>query len=72
MAVALSLPILTLLSGDRERPCGRCAADERDELATFHSITSSAMASTPGDRVRLGLRLPLGSSCRLFRLGHPH
>src|SRR5215475_10572678 len=41
-----------LLRARRERPHGCCAADERDELAPFHSITSSAMASTPGGMVR--------------------
>jgi hypothetical protein len=34
-----------LLRSRRERPRGRRAADERDELAALHSITSSAMAS---------------------------
>jgi hypothetical protein len=38
-----------LLCPRRERPCGRRAAEERDELAAFdgraHSITSSARAS---------------------------
>src|SRR5215468_8753046 len=29
----------------RERPCGCRAADERDELAALHSITSSARAN---------------------------
>src|SRR5262249_34194586 len=37
---------LALLPPRRERPSGRCAAEERDELATFHSITSSVSAST--------------------------
>src|SRR4029434_3607911 len=56
-----------LLRVHRERPRGRCAADERDELAAFHclppvlrnrsnagpySITSSAMASSPGGKLR--------------------
>jgi hypothetical protein len=31
--------------GRHERPRGCRAADERDELAAFHSITSSARAS---------------------------
>src|SRR5262249_35273267 len=35
----------TLLRARRERPC-RHAADERDELAARHSITSSARASS--------------------------
>jgi hypothetical protein len=33
-----------LLRADRERP-RRCAADKRDEVAPFHSITSSAVAN---------------------------
>src|SRR5215472_11134988 len=40
---------LGLLRARRERPRGR-AADERDELAPFHSITSSASASSVGGR----------------------
>jgi hypothetical protein len=36
----------------RERPRRGRAADERDELPTFHSITSSAMASNPGGKLR--------------------
>jgi hypothetical protein len=62
---------LALLRARRERP-GHCAAEKRDEFATLHSITSSVMASTPGDKVRLDLGLPLGSSCRLFRLTRPN
>src|SRR5215472_9330089 len=31
-----------------QRPPRRCAAEQRDELATFHSITSSASASNVG------------------------
>jgi hypothetical protein len=44
-----------LLRARRQRPRSRSAADKRDELAPFHSIISSAMASTPGD---LALRIP--------------
>src|SRR5438128_321094 len=33
---------LGLLRSRRERPSDRCTADKRDELAPFHSITSSA------------------------------
>src|SRR5262249_51585098 len=40
-----------LLRARRNRPC-RHAADQRDELASPHSITSSAIASTPGGIVR--------------------
>jgi len=35
-----------LLRARRERPGGRRAADERDELPPFHSITSSAVAAS--------------------------
>src|SRR5262249_77638 len=38
---------LRLLRACCERPCRR-AADQRDELAPFHSITSSARASSAG------------------------
>src|SRR5262249_46615625 len=34
-----------LLRPSRERPRNRCAAEQRDELAASHSITSSASAS---------------------------
>src|SRR5262245_8397171 len=37
----------------RERPRDRRAAEQRDERALVHSITSSAMASSPGERLRL-------------------
>src|SRR5262249_1062848 len=43
--------LLGLLRVRRERPRGR-AADERDEIAPFHSITSSARASNMGGMVR--------------------
>ena len=39
---------LALLRARRERPRGHGASEQRDELAPLHSITSSAMASTPG------------------------
>src|SRR5262245_14805641 len=35
-----------LLRTRRKRPCGSRAAQQRDEVAPFHSITSSARAST--------------------------
>ena len=44
-----------LLRARRERPCRR-AADERDELAPFHSITSSARASSIGGTLRPSAR----------------
>jgi hypothetical protein len=37
-----------LLRARRERPCDRRAAESQDELAAFHSITSSARASRVG------------------------
>src|SRR5262249_47100420 len=40
-----------LLRARRERPCRR-AAEERDELAALHSITSSARASSVGGTSR--------------------
>ena len=47
---------LALLRARRERP--RCcrAAEQRDELAALHSITSSAMASSDGGTVRPNMR----------------
>jgi hypothetical protein len=39
--------VINLLSTRRDGP-RRCAAEKRDELAPLHSITSSAVASTPG------------------------
>src|SRR5262249_42242026 len=43
---------LGLLRARRERPRG-CAAEQRDELAApHHSITSSAIASSPGGKLR--------------------
>src|SRR5258708_19131620 len=39
---------LALLPARRERPRRSSATEERDELAPFHSITSSARASTVG------------------------
>src|SRR5262245_56346681 len=55
-----------LLRPRRERPCRR-AAEERDELASFHSITSSARASTVGGRSMLSAlaALRLMTSSRL-------
>src|SRR5262249_23232486 len=43
--------LLWLLRARREWPRRR-AAEQRDELAALHSITSSAMASKPGGMVR--------------------
>src|SRR5215470_4260669 len=43
---------LTLLRARRERPCCRCAAEQRDELAASHSITSSARSRNDSGIVR--------------------
>src|SRR5262245_51104233 len=39
-----------------KRPHGRRAAKQRDEVAPFHSITSSAMARSEGGTVRPSIR----------------
>src|SRR5260221_7225475 len=44
--------LLWLLRARRERPSRSRAAEKRNELATFHSITSSARASTVGGMSR--------------------
>ena len=46
---------LALLRARRKRPSCR-AAKQRDELAPPHSITSSAVASSEGDKVRPSVR----------------
>jgi hypothetical protein len=50
--LGIKKPNRRLLRARRERPRGR-AGDERDELAPFHSITSSAVASIREDRSTL-------------------
>src|SRR5262249_33209246 len=52
---------LALLRARRERPCERRTAEQRDEPAAPHSITSSAMASNPGGKV-------IPSDLAVFRL----
>src|SRR5262249_7883239 len=49
---ANALHSLELLRARRERPRGRCAAEQRDELTPRHSITSSAVESSVGGTVR--------------------
>src|SRR5215470_7383864 len=45
--------LLRLLRARRERPRGRRAAEQRDEIAAAsHSITSSAVARSPGGTSR--------------------
>jgi hypothetical protein len=46
-----------LLRARRERPRGCGAADERDEVAAPHSITSSAQARSDGVECRAQLRV---------------
>src|SRR5262245_51774923 len=46
--------LLALLRAHRERPRGSRAADERDELAALHSITSSARS-----RIAVGSSSPI-------------
>jgi hypothetical protein len=41
-----------LLRARRERPRSRRTAEQRDEIAPFHSITSSARASNIGGTVQ--------------------
>src|SRR5262249_49844065 len=48
-----------LLRGGRERPRRRSPAEQRDELAPPHSITSSASASSGGGTVRPSIRAVL-------------
>src|SRR5205823_10567101 len=43
-----------LLPARRERPCRRRAAEKRDELAAYHSITSSARK-----RIEVGSSMPM-------------
>ena len=47
---------LALLRLRRERPCSGRAAEQRNELATFHSITSSAVASSLSGTVTPSIR----------------
>jgi hypothetical protein len=45
---ALAVTVLPIPFARRQRSRGRRAAEQRDELATFHSITSSARVSSVG------------------------
>src|SRR5262249_34122025 len=47
-----SLQFPRLLRARRERPRGRRAAEQRDDVAAVHSITSSARASSDGGSSR--------------------
>ena len=44
------------LRARRERPRRRRAAEQRDEIAALHSITSSAVAMSVGGTVRPSIR----------------
>jgi 2-polyprenyl-6-methoxyphenol hydroxylase-like FAD-dependent oxidoreductase len=61
-----------LLGARRERPHSR-PAEQRDEVASVHSITSSAIASTPGGMARPGalavLRLMISSNLESCTMG---
>jgi hypothetical protein len=56
-----------LLRPRRQRPCRCRAADKRDEIAAFHSITSSARnkidVGTVSPSARAALRLTTSSNC---------
>jgi hypothetical protein len=56
-----------LLRARRERPRSRRAAEERDERAPLHSITSSARANGKGGKVRAPdlNRIPVSPSFRI-------
>src|SRR5262249_30078126 len=57
-----SIDLRLLLRAGRERPRRRRAAEQRDELAALHSITSSARASKVGGISRPSAR----AVCRLI------
>src|SRR5262249_12472090 len=58
-----------LLRTRRERPRRRRAAEPRDELAPFHSITSSARASSVGGTARPSAFAVLRLKANLNRVG---
>src|SRR5262249_23863821 len=53
-----------------ERPC-RCAAKQCDEIASPHSITSSAVASSSGGDVKAECRCSIEVDYK-FKLGRQH
>jgi hypothetical protein len=58
-----------LLRPGRRRPRCRCAAEQSDEIAASHSITSSATESSFGDLFGTGLeRLQCEAQCLRGRL----
>jgi hypothetical protein len=66
---------IPLLRAPRKRPRGRRAANQRDELAPSHPITSSAQASNVGGISRPSafavLRLMISSATHVFHSLHP-
>jgi len=58
-----------LLRAHFERPCCRRAAEQRDELAPPHSITSSARNTIYGDTVRAGALAVLAFSAVTVPIG---
>src|SRR5262249_36812310 len=58
-----------LLPARRERP-GRRAAEQRDEVAPLHSITSSAMASSLSGTVRPSALAVLRFMTRMYFVGN--
>src|SRR5262245_38105954 len=58
-----------LLSARNDRPPRRRAAEQRDELAAFHSITSSARASSVGGTSRPSARAVLRLMTRSYLVG---
>src|SRR5262249_14371923 len=57
-----------LLRARRKRPCS-CAAEQRDEFAPLHSITSSARASNVGGTVRPSAFAVLRLSTKSYLMG---
>ena len=62
-----------LLRARRQRPRRRRAAEQRDEFAPLHSITSSASESTIGGIVKPSVRAveELTNSLRAYSPGQP-
>src|SRR5262249_2607441 len=58
-----------LLRSRRERPRSRCAAEERDEVAPLHSITSSAVNKSVGGIVRPSVLAVLRLITRSYLVG---
>src|SRR5262249_7507703 len=62
-------PRWSLLRARRERPRGRRAAEQRDECAALHSITSSARARSVGGTVRPSAFAVLRLSTKSYLIG---